>query len=212
MNHKYAVLAVIHDALSDGRPINPWRGSKRSIAHLTSGALWFVGLIRVHVPKIADDDRERIEGMVAVVRNDLLSKGLLGDADADAAGTADVSSPVTRELERDGHPPKGEEGIDLWLEETIPLLNTSDSDKWITSIAAARLRNVANSALRQERSKTRARFRHSQSTCGIDGKGQWWRKEPGKQDVWYYLPSLSDHFKHRDAQPVQLLRATQNKS
>jgi len=102
--------------------------------------------------------------------------------------------------------------VDLWLEKTIPLLNTSDSDKWITSSAAAGMLNVKSHALREDRSKNRAKYQHSQGTCGIDGKGRWWRREPGKQHVWYYLPSLSGDFNHKDAQPAQPLRATQNKS
>ena len=88
------------------------------------------------------------------------------------------------------------------------VLNTLDSEIWISSIAAAVLLKVKSPALRVGRSKNRAKYQHSQGTCGIDSEGRWWRKEPGKQDVWYYLPSFSGDFRHRDAQPAQPLRAT----
>lgn len=94
------------------------------------------------------------------------------------------------------------QNIDTWLEEMIPLLKTHDSDEWITSRAAAELLKVKSSALRVGRSKNRAKYQHSQGTCGIDGEGRWWRREPRKQDVWYYLPSLSGDFRHKDAHPA----------
>ena len=94
--------------------------------------------------------------------------------------------------------------IDLRLEETIPSLDTNDEEHWITAIAASRelKSNTSTDALKTSRSRSRARYRHSKGTVGIDGKGRWWRQERNTQDIWYYMPSLSDDFEHRDAYPA----------
>lgn len=196
IEEKYTLLAAVHDHFCKGvKRIGPW--SERDIQGMKYGLL-----CRHDVPELLKSEyRPAVEAFLADVEADLRTaavhptamppseavrqpQGGGGDADADTkTSTTD------------------QDQIDVWLEETIPSLDTNDEEHWITAIAASRelKSNVSTDALKTSRSRSRARYRHSKGTVGIDGKRCWWRQERNTQDIWYYVPSLSDDFEHRDA-------------